>query len=261
MSEGQPVNVLLSREELLVVLRSLGVTTIPGLDDDPQGPLTAEQQALALTVAERALQARALIERRDDSWAIHNALLSAVGVCAFPQKMFYAYHWPAGAPFPVRYFGHQRGGECIVHTRPAEVLHLFTRLPSVALMVEQLLAFCAWRDPAPAPRPGFSLNRADLAQVRSCAERGETAAAQALLIEHQAAAETAQALVETLAHQPRVSIIQLWRRGASGLEAREFTLLQNSTHAWLWQTSETTAQTVYVQPATTPAVQALLSTW
>ena len=124
----QPMNVLLSRDELLLMLQLLRAPTLAGLDANPAGDWNAEQQRVALTVAERALRARDLAHLRPGGeLAVHTALLAAVGVCAYPQATLFVYHWPANAEAATRYFAHQRQGELVAHTRPADVLHLFTR--------------------------------------------------------------------------------------------------------------------------------------
>src|SRR5512145_1990409 len=119
---SEPIQILLSREELLFVLNLLQAGFIPGLDDDPLGELTAEQQAFALTVAGRALRARELAQQHPDGqWVVHNNLLLAVGGCAYAQGIISVYHWPSNSALPRRFFGHLRENQAIAHTRPADV--------------------------------------------------------------------------------------------------------------------------------------------
>ena len=56
----EPVNIMLSRDELLLVLGLINTEYIPGLDADPLGELSTDQLVLALTVAGRGLRARGL---------------------------------------------------------------------------------------------------------------------------------------------------------------------------------------------------------
>lgn len=258
----QPINLLLSREELLLVLKLLGVETIPGLDADPQGALDAGQQAVALRVAERALRARALADVRDGQVALHNALISAVGTCAFPQRTVFVYHWPAGGEEAIRYFGHLRGDEVVVHTRPADVLHLFSRMPSAGYFAEQMLAACAVTAAEPAVSGGFTLASAAFTRLRQLAEGGSTQAALDLLRQTGIDATGAGALVATLAHNPAVSIVQMRKQQDGAVAGQEFTLLQNSQHAWLVQLdASATERPLQVQPASRQTVERLLSGW
>lgn len=258
----QPVNILLSREELLLVLKLLGVEAIPGLDADPQGAWDAGQEALALRVAERALRARALADVRDGQVALHNALISAVGTCAFPHKTVFVYHWPAGGEEAIRYFGHMRGDEVVVHTRPADGLHLFSRLPSAGYFTDQLLTACAVTADKPALSGGFTLASAAFTRLRQLAEGGSTQTALDLLRQTGLDAVGAEALVATLAHAPAVSIIQMRKQQDGAVAGQEFTLLQNSQHAWLVQPNTGTAERpLHVQPTSRQTVERLLADW
>jgi hypothetical protein len=202
----QPVNILLSQKELQVVLDLLETDYIPGLDADPLGNLTAEQQSLALTVANHALQARELVQVQErGKLVVHNTLLTAVGVCAYSQKSIFVYHWPTNAENPTRYFGHIREDNIVAHTRvPASPAHELTV-------------------------PGE-----DFAMVRLLADAGDTEKAIGLLTNNETPANTARALAVTLATSPRVSIMQTLKYvGAESIQKRDFTLLQNGQHTWL----------------------------
>jgi hypothetical protein len=230
----EPINLLLSREELLLTLRLLQVDSIPGLDRDPQGDLTPEGLELALTVAGRALRARELAQVQEDgSLALHNLLMTAVGICAYATQTIFVYHWQEDGDLPVRYFGHIRGDDFVAHTRPDDVLHLFTLLPTKDQMVEQILQLCAWEDKAQ-KNGAYSLEVADFGQVRQWAREGEVDTVVSHLINHQASPEAAAALASTLNHSPHVSIMQMLRQQADQSVAKQdFTLVQDQDHAWL----------------------------
>jgi hypothetical protein len=233
----EPINLLLSREELLLTLRLLQVDSIPGLDNDPQGNLTPDGLELALTVAGRALRARELAQVQDDgSLALHNLLMTAVGICAYATQTIFVYHWQEDGDLPLRYFGHMRGDDFAAHTRPDDVLHLFTLLPTKAHMLEQILRLCAWEDRQDkAQKNGaYSLEVTDFGQVRQWAREGEVDTAVTHLTNHQANPEAAEALVSTLSHSPHVSIMQMLKQQADQSVAKQdFTLVQDQDHSWL----------------------------
>ena len=230
----EPINLLLSREELLLTLRLLQVGSIPGLDRDPRGDLTPDGLELALTVAGRALRARELAQVQEDgSLALHNLLMTAVGICAYAAQTIFVYHWQEDGDLPARYFGHMRGDDFVAHTRPDDVLHLFTLLPTKGQMVEQILQLCAWEDKAQ-KNGAFSLEVSDFGQVRQWARTGEVDTAVTHLTNHQANPEAAAALVNTLSHSPHVSIMQMLKQQADQSVAKhDFTLVQDKDHAWL----------------------------
>lgn len=258
---AQPINVLLSREELLLVLRLLQAPTLAGLDTDPSGELDAAQQVVAFTVAERALRARALAQvQPGGELAIHTALLAAVGVCAYPQTTIFVYHWPANAEAAIRYFGHVRAGEIVVHTRPADVLHLFTRLPSTPHLVAQVFTACGWEDGPTASGQPFTVPAPLFADVRRLATAGAVQGAVDLLRRNQVVTDSARAFVMTLADAPRLSMVQMRKQVNGAVQACDFTLVQNSQRSWL-VTNSTGDEAVTVKSTTKAEMAGLLTGW
>lgn len=231
----QPLSIMLSREELLAVLAVLRATTIPGLEREPSGELTPEQEAFALVVARRALLARELAQlRADGEFLLHRALLTAVGVCAYAQDSILAYHWPSGAQAPVNLFGHVRGEDVVAHTRPDPVLHRFTMFASREHLVEQVLTFCEFREAQPAASLDFIVPRQSFADARQLATRSDTSEAIALLVQDGVSNPAAAALVATWTAAPRVSVLQvLTQESNQAVRTRELTLLQDQQTAWL----------------------------
>jgi hypothetical protein len=259
----QPMNVLLSRDELLLMLQLLRAPTLAGLDANPAGDWNAEQQRVALTVAERALRARDLAHLRPGGeLAVHTALLAAVGVCAYPQATLFVYHWPANAEAATRYFAHQRQGELVAHTRPADVLHLFTRLPSPAALVTQLFTACGWEEVPTGASQQFTLPAPLFADVRRLAMSGEVAGALDLLRPQRIAIESARPFVMTLAEAPRLSVVQMRKQGNGGVQALDLTLVQNSQRSWLVTNGvNNDPDTLAVKTTTRAEVTALFTNW
>jgi len=231
--EFEPINVLLSREELLLVLDLLRADEISGLDADPLGALDDEQRQLAVIWASRALRARQLAQLNEaGELMVHDALLTAVGTCAYAEKAISAFHWRAGEETPSRYFGHIRGEDVVAHTRPEDVLHLFTLLPSPEELLSQLLDFCAYED---TPSAAFEMRVTNeiFVQARGLAGEGKADQARQLLIDNGAGRETAVAFIATLTQSPRVSILQtLERDGDNAVQKSDFTIIQNGTYSW-----------------------------
>ena len=90
-NSSQLVNILLSRDELLLVLTLLEAQYIPGLDIDPLGERSAEQQDLAFVVAARGLRARDLarVRARFPGWPARSTCRLVSGgerLCLFQQR-------------------------------------------------------------------------------------------------------------------------------------------------------------------------------
>lgn len=259
---AKSVNVLLSREELLLVLRLLQAPTLAGLDADPAGELDAAQQAVAFTVAERALRARELAQLRPSGeLAIHTALLAAIGVCAYPQTTIFVYHWPVNGDAAIRYFGHVRAHEIVVHTRPADVLHLFSRLPSTTQLVTQLLAACGWEDGPPALGQPFTIPTSLFADIRRMAMTGAVQGAMDLLRPQRIVPESARAFIMTLAEAPRLSVVQMRKQVNGTVQARDFTLVQNSQRSWLVTNAPGAEEAVTIKAVNKPEVAELFTGW
>jgi hypothetical protein len=260
-----PVNILLSREELLFVLNLLQAEFMPGLDPDPLGDLTAEQQALALTVAGRALQARELARLHPTGeWVVHNNLLMAVGACAYAQGTISIYHWPPGGAWPSRFFACVRENDVVAHTRPADVLHQFSLLSSKDELIAQALAVCAYQDGPVSQPQELTVSTADFVKVRELTGAGDAAGAVDLLVANGVSSETAQAFVATLAGSPRVSILQALKQPANApVQKQDFTVLQNGQHSWLIMAppGATDDSLLSVKTTTRDEVQVLLSEW
>lgn len=230
----EPINILLSREELLLALDLLQAESLPGLDADPLGELSPEGRELALTVAGRGLRARDLAQVGEDgTLTLHTALLTAVGVCAYSTSTVFVYHWPDNGETPARYFGHVRDDDIAAHSRPDDVLHRFTLLPSMSHLIEQILAFCQYQEAPLNELPEMAVAGQDFVKVRELASSGSAEQAASLLIASGAAQESAKAFASTLARSPRVSILQtLAQAGEDEVVKRDFTVVQDGEHTW-----------------------------
>lgn len=257
----QATNIVLSREELLLVLDALGTAFIPGLEPDPLGELTPDGRQLALTVARRALEARGLA-RADSAGALQlrRALLNAVGTCAYSQRAVIAFHWPSGATEAARLFGHVRGDDAVAHQRPAPALHAFTIQPDRAALVDQVLGFCECGEGAPGDAASFTVPGDVLAEARRLAAAGSAAEATSLLAGAGGPAEAANALAQTLAAAPRISALQTLRQTDGGADSREFSLIEDGRRAW-WVATSGDGASVLISPTTADAVRTALAEW
>lgn len=230
----EPVDILLSREELIFVLDLLQAESIPGLDTDPLGELTAQQRAMAMVWAGRALRARQL-GRLDENGelVLHQALLTAVGVCAYSSNAIFIFHWPRAGAEPSRYFGHIRGEHIASHTRPADVLHQFSLLPSQDHLLDQVFEFCGYEDGSEMTELTMTVSSTEFVRARELTSEGQMDAAIDLLTSDTVPAETAAAFVATLADSPRVSILQTLKQvDEDTVQKSDFTLVQNGEYTW-----------------------------
>jgi hypothetical protein len=264
-SSAEPVNVVLSRDELTLVLSLLQVQTLPGLDPDPLGERNADQQDTAFVVAARGLRARGLARARAVDQpdaaplAVHAGVLAAVGACAFSMGALFVYHWPSRAELPLRIYSHLRDGAYVIHTPYEGVLHRFTVLTSREDLVDQALTVCQLREEPAALVGELRLAGDDFAQLRQLAEQGDLIQAKALLNPALAAADLVNPLLATLANQPQVTIVQTLKSADGGaVSKRDLTLVQDASALWLVELAGDDASLLLVKPATRADVRALL---
>lgn len=259
---AKPINVLLSRDELLYLLSLLGTETLPGIDPDSMGDLTPEQRRLAHEIALRSLRARELAQQRNGrDVAVHNALLAALGVCAYPQKTLFVYQWSAGVETPMRFFAHIRDQEVVAHTRPEVDLHLFSRLPSVNYLVTQLLAFCECNTMPATQSTNIMMAKGDFAEVRRLAQAGSSAAALDLLLQNRLPSISAQSLVNTFSAAPRISLVQMLKQVGEAVQMQELTLVQNPQYAWLVENDAIEPDRLRISGTQRAAVESVFTQW
>ena len=258
--ETQSTSFLLSREELTLLLDLLEVAAIPGLDPDPLGELNDDQRALAFIWAGRALRARGLATVGNaGSLLVDEKLLTAVTTCAYWKTAINVYHWSAPGQTPARFFGYVGNGQVTTHTRPEDVLHRLSVLPSPEALVEEVTAVCQCQAIPETPTVPYQLPREVFVQARELAEAQETEAAQTALHQGGLPQDTAQAVTAVLSGTPRMSIWQLVSRGENGdTQTHEYTLLQQNQTAWLISLSAEENK-LQIQRVSTIALQELLS--
>ena len=258
--ETQTTSFLLSREELTLLLDLLEATSITGLDSDPLGELNDDQRALAFIWAGRALRARELATVGDDgSLLVNEQLLTAVSTSVYWTTAINVYHWSAPGQTPMRFFSYAGNGQVATHTRPEDVLHRLSVLPSSEALVEAITAVSQCQAIPEAPFVEYELSRNLFVQARELAEAQDGEAAQKILLQDGIPLETAQAITAVLSGKPRMSIWQLVSRVENeDAITHEYTLLQQDQAAWLISLSPEENK-LHIQNVSTVALQELLN--
>jgi hypothetical protein len=189
--------------------------------------LSPDEQDLALSVAQHALQARGLAQVDINGQPqLHRALLSSVAACAYPQRTTLVEHWQAGGTGSHQIYAHTRDDASVIHTADGG-LHTFVLFPSEAALIEHLAGACEWDGVGSASSLELTVPRADFTRACDASAAGdEKAAVQALGGENQAGSALAQAL----GGRPQISIVQTLRANAA--EEQSFTVI-GGKQAWL----------------------------
>lgn len=226
--------VLLSYNELLVILRLLGAGGLPGAGPDPLGELSAEQQAYGLMVAERALRARELA-RSDEGGGllVQRGVLELVGSCVLAQGTLIVTHVHTGDGRAAQWFGHRLDATFVAHLLPDPVLHQFTQVGDRDGLVKLIGDLSAWPDCPADSAASLVLPGEVIAAVREQAPQNRAAAAE-LLVAADAEGASAAALLDVLAQPYGVTVIQaIHRRDADAAAVASVTVLSHAGGLWL----------------------------
>lgn len=253
------VRVLLSHNELLVILRLLSVAGLPGLGPDPLGELSAEQQAYGLMVAERSLRARELATvDAQGNLLLQRGVLELVGSCALAQGTLIVTHVHAAEQRAVQWFGHRLDATFVAHFLPDPVLHQFAQVDDRAGLVKLIGDFAAWPDSPAAPVEPLALPADVIAAAREQAAQNRDAARE-LLAAAGAPPASAAALSAILAQPHGVTVVQaIHRRDADTAAVASITVLANAGGLWLMSELDGEQGRYRLRPATRAEAEALI---
>lgn len=198
MSDNGVLTFSLSQEELFVVLATLDVDYLLGLDNDILVELDENQINLLIGGAERALTARGLTrEDAENGRVIDDRILAIVSVCAKPDStVICTVNWPERVPEAL--FFHSAMGMHVLHTIPLPGVHQFTTVPEPTKGAQALLSSLPLNDLVLEDCPGGQLKEAALTQARTLAGEKEADKMRASLQESTLPDKTAEALAATL---------------------------------------------------------------
>lgn len=227
------LSIRLSFDELQLVMGLVKAPAIHGVRPPGRQPVTAEQAAYGLLCAERSLRARELATLSPEGTLVaHVALLSAVGVCGYPERALLLQHVTPLNEL-VEYAGAQRG-EASVGLRAVEpgVYQLAVQSEPDDL-IEHALDVAGCGQLVAAPGGALLIEDATLARIRALAEEGAVDAAREQLCAMGAAAGMANALAAVLSEPHALSVFTRLRRAPdSSFDQESITVLHADGAAW-----------------------------
>ncbi len=230
------LQLLLTYEELALVLKLVNAATLPGLRQPTTEPRTAEQEMQALAYAERSLRARELARLTPEGqFVVNTALLSAVSVCAYADRALLVQHIKPDHTL-VEFYGAHKDGAVVTQSQPEPGLYQLAVYQDPAELITQALASSDCLSLGPAPGEALTIGDDALRQARQCAEQGMVAEAAALLAVDNDAASAA-AVAAALAGPHALSILSVYERQTDHTaRVRELTVLHTPEAAWLMTT-------------------------
>ncbi len=200
------VTVVLTREELAVILRLLGVAEMPGYDKNwlraaPDGSLPADTRR-ALEVATNGLIARGFLTDistgQEAQITMPAPLIALVAACAFGEySVLLAVR---DARQRRQAYLHELQGLGVIHTAPSAGLHQFDALNGRAGVL-QILATILGLDSQPALGiPPSAIDVGALERASDTALQGNAPQAEQLLVQAGISAASARPFAEALSH-------------------------------------------------------------
>lgn len=234
MTSDSPLSVVVSQEELAVILRYLDADSLLGLELEVFEALSTDQVTLVLGVAERALIARGFLKLGPDNrFQLAPAILAVVGACAFPETSLIVTRNRPGNPGEVIFF-HTSRQMIVMHTIPITAIHQFIAVEEMAAVAQATLSILDLDLSLGrlTSRP-VQMEQAVLMEARDSAEGGNAAAAFRVLSQAKVDEGAARELAETLAHPVANTTLAYIEHDATGVSTDGFTLLQGEGALWL----------------------------
>lgn len=231
-----------SQEELVYLLRALSIGSFPGLDIHPLGNLNADQQALALAIADRTLRAKGAVGwdgqenrhvdpivagmLRDCAQPTYSVLINLVQTGRLNARYLYAFTRHAA----------------IEHYLPEPGIHQFLLIPSPADTLSHIIKLLALDNTVqPSDLTGeishterLSVERWEAVRVNASTNLNKTVMVLSADLED----ETARALASALATPKQVGHLALWHGAPDEAKNVEpdatLTLVQGDTDTGLF---------------------------
>lgn len=207
--ESAQLSVILSRDEVMVILKLIGAVTLPGLEEEPIPGLTAEQQALALIIAERALRARGLAMITDEGkLLVQAAVLRLVGICVLATRSVFVTTVASETGAARQLIAHPHDGSWVLHERPSPTLHSFQLTEGTTRLVEAITAITEWPTTYSEQKWMLELTNDLLESVGKLARDGNRVAAVHGLVAAGNEEVASQQLVELLSQSHGITVVQ-----------------------------------------------------
>lgn len=263
------VELRLSQEELLYVLRLAGVPTLPGLDDDAITRLSDDQLSLILTAGENALRARGLLETdygAEKGVAVSEVVLALVGTCVMGDSLVAVRHELLSGDGDARFY-HLGEDLAVEHAVPWPGVHRFTATADRQAVVQRIAQQMALVAPegnghasAPSASAPLVVRESRLQRARDQAvDRQDVAAAAATLREGGLSPSEAEGLAASLARLSAVTTLTYLRSKGEEMEGGGMVVLHEPQGLWVLEPGEEEDPQVECHAATPGLVQQRLA--
>ena len=250
MAGESPLSIMLSQEELAVVVHYLEADTLLGLEPELFAGLSANQVTLVLGVAERALVARGFLKPgADNRFQVEPAVFAVVGACVFPETSLIVTQIRPGTLAETCFF-HISRRMIVMHTIPMTAIHQFIAVEEKEAIARAVLSILdldvSFEQPLGEPA---QVGQAILVHARDVAQAEGPGAAFHVLSQTNMNEEVARELAATLAQPVANTTLAYIEHKEEGELSDGFTVLQGQGALWLLTPVEDSAtESILVLP-------------
>lgn len=241
--------IILSLEELLVLLDAVGADELIGVDSDALLPDTREEHAKMVRAGIEQLKERGLLNVVDEVHVINSELLMVGQIFAHPQlALLIRKDVPDLGEQLFLYY--QREQYIIEHTRPEPEQFRFATIPNTLALLNRIEFVLPVQDQPPAADYRFSIEQEFYLGSQWLAQRGQVEEAATVLQEQGFSAEAAQDLAGALeSHDFAGAIAMLQIHNGATTDAREMAVIQADGSAWIMSHQSPGGEQVVLQTA------------
>ncbi|MEW5987854.1 MAG: hypothetical protein AB1791_14565 [Chloroflexota bacterium] len=233
------VTIRLGVEELVYLLTTLGIKTLPGLGQNPVEGLTEDQAQRALAAGANSLRARGWLELSTDGnesrARLDPVVVALLGTCATAAQLLFIGRRPAAGPTSP-YYVYLGPHLIVIHSSLSPGVHEFAGSVSPAEVLATLADRLHLSDqPAPAATDIF-IAQTDLEAAVAAALSQEVERAVVVLANSGVANDASLPLIQTFQSMQATTTITLLRQtdGRVSSSADEsFSLLEGAAGFWL----------------------------
>jgi hypothetical protein len=129
MEKKQALVIMLSQEELMVILHYLQVQELPGFDRSVFEGLSEQELKRIMAIAERSLIARQFFLIDQDQMTLHDAVYAMVAACAMPdESIVLSFQYADANQVSHVQFFHAARNMVVHHSSPITGIHQFIAL-------------------------------------------------------------------------------------------------------------------------------------
>jgi len=248
----ESTSITLTRDELIVFLAIMGLSTMNGLGDEPLAGLSEREVEERMNSGEQSLLNRGLISfEGEDRLVLDDVLVALVGGSVVPDATFLLTETQPDGSVDPHYFN-ATPELLIEHYSPRAGIHVFNHLPSTETLVWRVQTLLAPLHPLPTSDigPPQQMAASALSQSMEHARQGDEEAAKKALVEAGMPREMAATFAKDCGtHATWIGVVAWGLRQEEPEGGDSVMTVLGDGHCWLVENVEDHPEDVKISPA------------